>query len=62
MNKYRVHLHSKPGMWEYYEGYVDVFVEDSDDAFIAAARKLRQTSFHDRPANGWVLDSVEKLS
>ena len=57
--KYKVSLHSKPGVWEYYEGDVSVKAEDEVDAIEAALTKLKRTSFPDRPRSSWVVDAVE---
>ena len=62
MNKYRVYLHSKPGYWEFYKGHVDVFAEDDTEAIKIAIRRLRSTSFPDRPLSAWVMDKVERLT
>ena len=60
--RYRVHLRSAPGLWERYDGYVDVSAQSEDDAFGCAVRKLAQTSFPDRGSrSSWKLDSVEAL-
>lgn len=60
MNRYRVYLHSEPGMWEFYKGHVDVLAEDDTEAIKVAVRRLRSTSFPDRPLNSWVLEKVER--
>jgi hypothetical protein len=60
MINYRVHLHSQPGMWEFYRGHVDVMADDETEAIKNAVRRLRNTSFPDRPLNSWVLDRVER--
>lgn len=60
--RYRVHLHSAPGMWAVYDGHVDVFAESPEDAFPNAVRELGRTSFPDRPSlSRWRLDRVEAL-
>lgn len=62
-NKYRVWLHSKPSPgWTYYEGYVDVFAEDDEDAFYRARRKLKYTSFPERGMDSWTLEKVEEIN
>jgi hypothetical protein len=58
--KARVWMHSKPGMWEYYHGYVDVVVDKESEAFEAACQKLRRNSFPDRSRAAWVLDRIER--
>ena len=62
VQRFRVYLHSAPGMWTFYDGYVDVWAEDSAGAFRAAVRELGRTSFRDRPSMAsWRLESVEGL-
>jgi len=58
MNRYRVYLHSKPGMWEYYDGYVDVSASNIDEAKRLAKTKLSRTTFKSRGPNSWVVDSI----
>jgi hypothetical protein len=60
MNKYRVEMHSAPGMWATYDGYVDVIAEDDEDAIERALNRLKRASFPDRPKSGWVIDSVTR--
>ena len=60
--KFRVWLHSKPGMWTHYDGYVDVEAYGDANAFTKAVQKLRGTSFPDRPLDAWVLERVEVRS
>lgn len=58
--KARVWLRSAPGMWERYDGYVDVFINSIEEAFRAAVLKLSRTSFPDRPSiSSWVIDRIE---
>lgn len=60
--KYRVTLHSKPAPGlTYYEGHVDVWAVDRDDAEREAKRTLRRTSFPERSASCWTVDSVVEL-
>jgi hypothetical protein len=59
--KVRVWMHSKVGMWEHDEGYVDVVVDDVTEAFDAAQYKLQRTTFPTRPSSSWVLDRLEIL-
>lgn len=62
LKRFRVHLRSAPGMWECYDGHVDVYAEDADQAFPRAVRKLGRTSFPDRPSmSSWRLERVEAL-
>ena len=59
LRKYKVSLHSKPGMGEHYKGDVSVEAEHEVDAIDAALTKLKRTSFPDRPSSSWVVDAVE---
>lgn len=59
MNKYRVYLHSKPGMWTFYEGHVDVFADDPEEAEERALDELKRTSFRDRSRGAWIIDDVQ---
>lgn len=58
---YRVHLHKKtaPGS-TYYDGYVDVFAEDEEEAIDQALKKLKRTTFKDVDRSSWVIDQVEE--
>lgn len=63
MNKYRVWMHTKPAPGvEYYEGYVDVYADDSESAVQAAKRKLVNGAFFDRISGSFVADRIEILS
>jgi hypothetical protein len=62
--KVRVWLHSKLGMWEFYDGYADVIVSDVSKAFEAACANPGLTlpgggAFPERPASSWVLERIE---
>lgn len=61
LKKYRVHMHSIPGMWTSYDGHVDVFAYDEEEAASAAIDKLKRGSFSDRPRSSWVVDAVDML-
>jgi len=61
--RFRVTLRSAPGMWELYDGFVDVYAQDGEDAFREAVRKLARTSFPDRPSmSSWIFESAEVLA
>ncbi len=66
MKTYKVYLHSKPGMWTFYSGYVEVIASDGTDEenlFVKAVKQLRNTTFPDRPGlSAWVLDRVEVIN
>lgn len=60
--RFRVQMHSAPGMWARYDGHVDVLVADIDSAFAEAVKKLARTSFPDRASlSSWRLDGVSQL-
>lgn len=59
MTNYRVFLKSVPGPFEQYDGYVDVWSEDEQEARYDAVQKLRRTSFPDRALDMWKVTSVE---
>jgi hypothetical protein len=55
-------MHSRPGMWTFYEGKVDVFAENDEQAIDRALEDLRRGAFKDRPSrDSWVIESVERL-
>lgn len=57
--EYRVWLRSVPGPYEQYDGYVDVWAEDAEQAKVEAVTKLTRTSFPDRSVNEWKVERVE---
>ena len=61
MYKYRVYLHSKPGMWISYNGHVDVVAPTDQEAERAAIRNLAAGTFKDRGFGAWVVDKVERM-
>jgi hypothetical protein len=62
MTRYRVWMHSSPGMWTFYEGKVDVFAESDVQAIDRALEDLRRGAFKDRPSrDSWVIERVETL-
>ncbi len=48
-------------MYEQYHGHVDVFAFDEDEAYEAAYRKLKSTSFPDRNKSMWKFYKIEYL-
>lgn len=60
MTNWRVWLRSKAGFYEQYDGYVDVYAQDADDAVQRALQKLRAGSFPDRPSNQWTVERTER--
>jgi hypothetical protein len=60
--KFRCWLRSAPGMWEQYDGHVDVFAPDEGEVFERAVRELARTSFADRPSlSSWRLERIERI-
>lgn len=60
--KFRVWMHSPPSPgWTYYDGKVDVFADDDEQAIERARRELKRGAFFDRPESSWVVDRVEAL-
>ena len=57
--KCRVWLRSVPGPYEQYDGYVDVHVEDVNDAFDRAVQELRRGNFPARDRGMWKLERIE---
>lgn len=59
MLKFRVKMRSAPGMWERYDGHVDVTAEDAAEAIERARDQLKRTSFPDRSRGDWIVEGVE---
>lgn len=60
-DKYRVWFKSVPGFYEQYNGKVEVYAADEDEAIELALLKLRRGSFSDRDDSMWTVTNVEKL-
>jgi hypothetical protein len=60
MKRYKVWLRSVPGMYEQYDGYVEVAAEDDEDAIERALSKLKRTSFPGRNRGMWNVHRVER--
>jgi 1,2-phenylacetyl-CoA epoxidase PaaB subunit len=58
---YRVWMRSVPGMYEQYDGKVDVWATSEEDAINKAHDKLKRGSFPDRTRNMWRVEKVEIL-
>ncbi len=56
--KFRIRMHSKPGSWKYYRGYVDVDAASIHQAVSRAQERLFTGSFPNRPSGSWIVDSV----
>lgn len=61
VNQYRVWMHSKPGFWEHYDGHVDVWAEDPQQAEEKALDKLKRGNFPERGRSSWTIDRIEVL-
>lgn len=61
MKDYRVWLRSVPGFYAQYDGYVDVYAEDEEEAVEKALRKLQRESFPDRGRGMWRVEKVERI-
>lgn len=61
MTHYRVWLRSKPGPYAQYDGKVDVWAEDTEQARSRAFAQLRASTFPDRPASMWTVDRIEVI-
>ncbi len=55
---YRIFVRSKPGFYEQYNGYVEVYACDSVDATEKGLDKLQRTSFPDRNRDMWEVEAV----
>lgn len=59
LSNYRVWLQSKPGMYEQYDGYVDVVAPNAEQAQNAAFNKLKRT-YPDRNRGMWTVYKIER--
>jgi len=57
--KFRIHMHSRPGIWKYYKGYVDVDAPTIHQAVARAKKRLYTTAFPSRPSGTWIVDDVQ---
>ena len=57
--RFRVQMHSRPGMWKYYKGYVDVGAPTIHQAVAGAIKKLLTGAFPKRPKGSWIVDGVQ---
>jgi hypothetical protein len=56
--KFRICMHSKPGNWKSYMGYVDVDAASIHQAVFRAQEKLFTGSFPNQPSGSLIVDSV----
>ena len=61
MRQFRVWLRSVPGFYEQYDGKVDVWAEDEDQAKDRAFLELKRGAFPDRARNMWKIERIETL-
>jgi hypothetical protein len=59
--KFRVWIRSVPGFYEQYDGKVDVFAEDEEQATERAMVELKRGAFFDRDASMWRVERIEKI-
>lgn len=59
--KYRVHMHSVPGMYEVYDGHVDVEASSVEQAEDRALDKLKRGAFPDRSRFDWRITKIETM-
>jgi hypothetical protein len=57
--KFRIHMHSRPGIWRYYKGYVDVDAPTIHQAVARAKKRLYTAAFPSRPSRTWIVDDVQ---
>jgi hypothetical protein len=58
-HKYKVHMTSTPGFYAQYNGSVDVWAKDEEDAIEKAFRELKRGAYPDRSRNMWKVNRVE---
>ncbi len=61
LNKYKVYIRSKPGMYEQYSMCVRVDAYNDEDAIDQALLKLKRGAFPDRTRDMWRVEKVERL-
>jgi len=59
LSNYRVHIRSKPGMYEQYSGYIDVIASSDSTAEDAAFNKLSRT-YPNRSRDMWIVEKIER--
>ena len=57
--KFRINMHSRPGIWKYYKGYVDIDAPTIHQAVARAKKRLYTAAFPSRPSGTWVVDDVQ---
>jgi hypothetical protein len=61
VRSFRVWIKSVPGFYAQYDGYVDVYADDQDEAVDLAFIKLKHGSFPDRDRSMWRVVKVEVM-
>jgi hypothetical protein len=61
LTKFKVWLRSVPGHYAQYDGAVDVFAEDEEQAKERAFAELKRGAFFDRSRSMWHVERVERL-
>jgi hypothetical protein len=56
--EFRINMHSAPGSWKYFKGYVDVDAPTIHEAVSRARKRLYTGAFPNRPKGSWVVDDV----
>ena len=57
--KFRIHMHSRPGIWKYYKGHVDVDAPTIHRAVARAKKRLYTVAFPGHPSGTWIVDDVQ---
>ena len=57
--RFRVNMHSKPGIRKYYKGHVDVDAPTIHQAVFRAMKRLLAGAFPNRPKGSWIVDGVQ---
>jgi len=60
MNKYYVYMRTVPGMFTQYDGRVEVYAENDDQAIERAFHKLKKGAFPDYSRGMWKVEKVER--
>lgn len=61
-HKYAVWMRSVPGFYVQYDGKVDVWARDEEEAIDNAHHQLRRGSFPDRDRSMWRVEKVERVA
>jgi hypothetical protein len=61
LSRFRVWIRSVPGFYEQYDGKVDVWAEDDEQAKERAFAELKRGVFPERSRDMWKVERIEKL-